>query len=136
MATNKTQPNLASVTEFVNAIDNKTRRQDALTLLRMMQEVTNTKPIMWGPSIIGYGEVHYRYESGREGDILRMGFSPRKANLALYIKHDKHLLEKLGKHKLSVACLYINKLADVDLEVLMSLFKLSWQKSLEKTPCQ
>ena len=127
--TNKTVATKASVARFIASVENATRRDDARVLTRMMEEVTGEKPTLWGPAIIGFGSVHYRYESGREGDILRMGFSPRKANLALYIKHDKGLLAKLGKHKVSVACLYINKLADVNLDVLRALIRNSWEKS-------
>jgi len=123
---NKTVKTRASVNQFIDSVENATRRQDAKILKKMMQDITGEKPAMWGPAIIGFGSVHYRYASGREGDILRMGFSPRKANLALYIRHDMALLAKLGKHKVSVACLYINKLADVDLQVLAALIESSW----------
>lgn len=123
---NKTLPTRASVNAFISAVENDTRRQDARTLTKMLQEITGEKPTMWGPAIIGFGSVHYKYDSGREGDIPRLGFSPRKANLALYLSHDKALLAKLGKHKTSVACLYINKLADVDLAVLRLLIAASW----------
>lgn len=135
---NKTVKTRASVSKFIAAVENDTRRQDAKTLTRMMQTITGEKPAMWGPSIIGFGTVHYQYDSGREGDILRLGFAPRKANLALYLKHDKALLAKLGKHQVSVACLYINKLADVDLDVLRALIKSSWHSSgkAESAVCQ
>lgn len=126
-SSNKTVPTRASVNAFITAVENDTRRQDAKVLTKMMQEISGEKPTMWGPAIIGFGTVHYKYDSGREGDILRLGFSPRKANLALYLKHDKALLAKLGKHKTSVACLYINKLADVDMEILRQLIAASWK---------
>lgn len=126
-STNKTVPTSASVNAFIASVKNDTRRQDAKILTKMMQEISGEKPIMWGPAIIGFGSKHYKYDSGREGDMLRLGFSPRKANLALYLKHDKALLARLGKHKTSVACLYINKLADVDMEVLGQLITASWK---------
>lgn len=126
-SSNKTVTTRASVNAFITAVENDTRRQDAKVLTKMMQEISGEKPTMWGPAIIGFGTVHYKYDSGREGDILRLGFSPRKANLALYLKHDKALLAKLGKHKTSVACLYINKLADVDMEILRQLIAASWK---------
>jgi hypothetical protein len=119
---NKTTANDGDVKTFVEAIEHETRREDAKTLLEMMERLTGYQPKMWGPSIIGFGEYHYIYESGREGDMLRHGFSPRKANLALYIsggfKDTPEILERLGKHKLGKSCLYINKLVDVDLKVL------------------
>jgi len=122
MAENKTKPTAASVDEFIAQIENPRRRTDALTALKMYQEVTGLPPVMWGPSIIGFGSLHYAYDSGREGDMPAAGFSPRKANMTFYVgdKFDgaEELYAKLGKHKKSVACLYINKLADVDLDVL------------------
>lgn len=133
-ATNKTVPTDASVDTFIESVAHQTRRQDARLLTDMMIRVTGEEPVMWGPSIIGFGTRHYQYDSGRESDILRMGFSPRKANLALYIKHDKALLAHLGKHKVSVACLYINKLADVNLDVLEALIRNSWQQAAPSTP--
>jgi len=128
-STNKTVPTRASVTAFINAVENQTRRNDAKVLLRMMQDICGEKPTMWGPAIIGFGSVHYKYDSGREGDMPLIGFSPRKAYLALYLKRDKALLSKLGKHKISIACLYINKLEDVNLAVLGQLITTSWNHS-------
>lgn len=125
---NKTVPTSASVDHFIESVQHQTRRLDARLLTDMMIRVTGEKPVMWGPAIIGFGQRHYRYDSGREGEILRMGFSPRKANLALYVKHDKTLLAQLGKHKVSVACLYINKLADINLDILEALIRKSWQQ--------
>lgn len=121
----KTKENDASVTEFINSIEHKTRKADALVLLDLMGEVIDAEPTMWGKNIIGYGNYHYKYKSGREGDWFVTGFSPRKQNLSIYIMpgFDEYgdLLEQLGKHKISVGCLYINKLADVDLDVLKQL---------------
>jgi len=125
MAENKTAPTDASVDEFIAAIDNKRRRADAETALAIHKEVTGLPPVMWGPSIIGFGSYHYKYDSGREGDMPAAGFSPRKSNMTFYIGDEfedaEVLLTKLGKHKKSVACLYINKLDDVDLEVLREI---------------
>lgn len=129
MAENKTQPTDADVEAFLNAVDNERKRADSFAILKMMKEVTGEEPVMWGPSIVGFGSVHYKYASGREGDMGLTGFSPRKANLTLYITDgfDKYgdLLARLGKHKTSVSCLYINKLADVDQDVLRELVRRS-----------
>ena len=125
MAENKTVKTGASVDEFMAAVENKRRKEDGLVLLDMMRDVTGLEPEMWGPSIIGFGSYHYRYESGREGDMPLIGFSPRKSNLSLYIMSgfDEYddLLGKLGKHRKGASCLYINKLADVDVGVLREL---------------
>jgi hypothetical protein len=133
MTENKTQPTDADVEAFLNAVDNERKRADSFAILKMMKEVTGEEPVMWGPSIVGFGSVHYKYASGREGDMGLTGFSPRKANLTLYITDgfDKYgdLLARLGKHKTSVSCLYINKLADVDQDVLRELV----QRSVEHT---
>jgi hypothetical protein len=128
MATIQTVRTGASVEDFIATVANATRQQDARTLVAMMETVTGEPAAMWGPAIIGFGEVTTQYANSSEGRMLRMGFSPRKANLALYIGHDKSLLARLGKHKTSVACLYINKLADIDLEVLRKLIARSWNR--------
>ena len=122
MAENKTRPTSASVDDFIAAIGNPRRRADALTALTIYRDVTGLPPVMWWPSIIGFGSHHYVYETGREGEMPAACFSPRKANMTFYVG-DKFagaeaLYARLGKHKKSVACLYINKLDDVDLEVL------------------
>lgn len=133
---NKTKPTRVSVTAFINAVENETRRRDAKTVLAMMKKVTGEKPKMWGPSIIGFGEYHYKYESGREGDMLLVGFSPRKANMVLYvlgsIAENDPLRKKLGKYKNGRSCLYVNKLDDVDLKVLEKLVEKSY-KATKKT---
>ena len=126
MATeNKTQITKASVEDFLNAVEHAGKRSDSVTILEMMREVTGMEPAMWGPSIVGFGSYHYKYASGREGDFPVTGFSPRKQNLTLYIMPGfdayESLLSKLGKHTLGKSCLYIKKLADVDLEVLKEL---------------
>jgi hypothetical protein len=133
-AENKTRPTDAKVASFIAAVENPARRADAETLLTLYAEATGMEPSMWGPSIIGYGSYHYKYESGREGDMCRAGFSPRKGNIVLYliggysnpetqVKMDE-LRAKLGKHKTGASCLYINKLADVDLGVLVEMVRL------------
>lgn len=135
-AENKTKPTRVSATVFVNAVENATRRRDAKTVLAMMKKITGEKPKMWGPTIIGFGEYHYKYASGREGDFLLVGFSPRKANLVLYvlgsIAEDDPLRKKLGKYKTGRACLYINKLEDIDVKVLEKIVEKSY-KATKKT---
>ena len=122
MVENKTQPTDVDPADFIASVQHPTRRSDAETLLDMMTRVTGFQPRMWGETIIGFGRYHYKYDSGREGDYLLTGFSPRKANLVLYVMpgYDDvgDQLAELGKHKLGKSCLYVNKLADVDLEVL------------------
>ena len=124
------------VQTFVNAVENKTRKADAHSLLEIFSRVTGEKPRFWPPSIIGFGAYHYKYESGREGDSILVGFSPRKANLVMYVMGsvgaDHPLMAKLGKHKTGKACLYVNKLADIDLSVLEEIIKLSYDRTLEK----
>lgn len=125
MAENKTKPTPASVDDFIANIENPRRRTDALTALRIYKEITGLPPVMWGPSIIGFGSHHYVYETGREGDMPAAAFSPRKANMTFYVDNKfegaEELYARLGKHKKSVACLYINKLDDVDLDVLYEI---------------
>ena len=125
MAENKTVKTRASVDEFMEAVENKRRREDGLVLMEMMRDVTGLEPEMWGPSIVGFGSYHYKYDSGREGDMPLTGFSPRNRSLSLYImsgfdEYDE-LMSKLGKHRKGASCLYINKLADVDMGVLREL---------------
>lgn len=127
----KTQPNDGDVEQFLHSVDNKRRKQDSLVMLDVMKEVTGKEPKMWGGSIIGFGSYHYKYESGREGDWFLTGFSPRKQSLTLYImpgfeKYDE-LMGKLGKYKTGKSCLYINKLDDVDMDVLKQLVAESVQ---------
>ncbi|MEO0527445.1 MAG: DUF1801 domain-containing protein, partial [Bacteroidota bacterium] len=122
MAQNKTVPNALSVTDFLNTVENDEKRKDAYRLLKLMGEITGQPPVMWGNSIIGFGSYHYKYDTGREGDMLLTGFSPRKQNFALYVMagFDRYpdLMTKLGKHKTGKSCLYIKKLEDVDIEIL------------------
>lgn len=132
----KTLPNRESVTAFINSVDNETRRKDAKALLAMMKKVTGDKPVMWGPSIVGFGEYHYKYDSGREGDMCLVGFSPRKSNMSIYVMGalgaGEPLLQKLGKHKTGAGCLYINKLDDVDLDVLAKIVEKSYKVTKKK----
>ncbi len=125
MAGNKTKPTSASVNDFITAIENPRRRSDSLAALEMYKEITGFPPVMWGPSIIGFGSRHYVYGTGREGNAPVACFSPREANMTFYVgdkfKGAEVLYAKLGKHKKSVACLYINKLDDVDLDVLREI---------------
>ena len=125
MSDNQTKPTRLSVAAFVNALTDQTRRADAKALVKLMQSATGEKPKLWGPSIIGFGSYHYKYDSGREGDAPIAAFSPRKAATVLYLKLElsgaDSLLAKLGKHTASKGCLYIKKLADVDQKVLEAL---------------
>ena len=134
MAELKTKENAKSVTTFLNAIDNDTRKEDAFTLLELIQDITGETPRMWGASIIGFGSYHYKYPSGREGDWFISGFSARKQSLVLYLCFDLNkytrFLEKLGKHKTGKGCLYIKTLDDIDMNVLKELIQES-SKNLE-----
>jgi hypothetical protein len=143
MAETKTKPTATSVAAFIAAVDHPGKRADAEVLDALFRKVTGQTPAMWGPSIIGYGACHYRYASGHEGDTCRAGFSPRKAKHSLYIMAcgDEReeaafapLLARLGKYSRGAACLYVNKLADVDLAVLEEMMALGWQRSLERWP--
>jgi hypothetical protein len=136
MTENKTKPTLASVDDFIAAIENPRRRADALVSLAIYKEVTGLQPVMWGPSIIGFGSIHYVYETGREGDMPAAGFSPRKANMTFYVGDDfegaQALYARLGKHKKSVACLYVNKLDDIDLDVLREIIARQYAQDSRK----
>jgi len=133
MAEIKTTLNEASVEEFLSKIEDEQKRRDCFEILKIMQKVTKKEPKMWGPAIIGFGSYHYKYESGREGDMPQIGFSPRKQNLTLYIgvgdNSDNPLLKKLGKYTTGKVCLYIKKLADVDRSVLQELIADSFEKA-------
>lgn len=130
MSENKTRPTDQDVIDFLNSVENKRRREDGFALMEMMGDLTGEGAVMWGSSIIGYGSYHYKYESGREGDMPLVGFSPRKQSMTVYIMpgfddYDE-LLGELGKHKIGKSCLYINKLADVNQDVLRRLIKESY----------
>lgn len=136
MNENKTQPTKASVNKFIAAVENDRRRQDAKTALKIYKEVTGLKPVMWGPSIIGFGSYHYVTKSGRAGDWPMAGFSPRKASMSFYISGQfpeaPELFAKLGKYKRAVGCLYINKLDDVDLDVLRELISRDYEEACKR----
>ena len=127
MPENKTKPTTASVTAYIDALTDPIRRSDAKELIHLMRRVSGEKPKLWGPSLVGFGKYHYRYDSGREGDMPLVGFSPRKAALVLYglLGHGntKALLAKLGNHTTGKGCLYIRKLADVESTILERLIK-------------
>jgi len=129
MAELKTKENRASVKKFLVGIDDDRRRKDCLAVLEIMRKVTGAEPRMWGSSIVGFGAYHYEYDSGREGEWFLTGFSPRKQNLTLYVMSGfsqyAALLDKLGKFKTGKACLYVNKLEDVDVRVLKRLIERS-----------
>ena len=136
MAENKTQVTDVDPADFIASVEHPTRRADAETLLEMMRRVTGCQAKMWGPSIVGFGRYHYTYESGREGEYMLTGFSPRKANLVLYVMpgyEDKdEILGRLGKHRIGKSCLYVNKLADVDLDVLEEIVATGVEEMRER----
>ena len=129
MAENKTKPTEVSVSTFVDGLEDEGRRADAKTLIELMQSATGERPKMWGPSIVGFGTHHYKYESGREGDMPIACFSPRKSELVLYstmhFDGADTLLSKLGKHKTGKGCVYIKRLADMNQSVLEKLIQKS-----------
>ncbi|MCF8019317.1 MAG: DUF1801 domain-containing protein [Vallitaleaceae bacterium] len=125
----KTKENDSDVVEFIERVKNPKRQEDAYKLLDIFSETTGLKAKMWGPSIIGFGSYHYKYASGHEGDAMLVGFSPRKAKMSLYFAtgdtEREALLQKLGKHTAGKACVYINKLEDVNIDILRDLIKQS-----------
>lgn len=127
MAEQKTKPSNADVREYLQAVEPAVRREDALTLVELMERISGQTPRMWGDSMIGFGSYHYRYESGHEGDSFRVGFAPRKNALSVYImpgyQDYAEILQRLGKHSKGKACLYLKKLSDVDLSVLEELIQ-------------
>ena len=128
MAKNKTQETQVNVTDFTNAyVENDQKKADSFELNKLMSEWSGFEPKMWGPTIIGFGSYHYKYESGHEGDMPILGFSPRKAEFSLYVysptEESKNLLENLGKFKMGKACIYVNKLADINIGILEKLCK-------------
>ncbi len=131
MAELKTKPTKINVEDFINGIADEQKRKDSFAILKLMQQATNEKPKMWGTSIVGFGDVHLKYESGRELDWFYIGLSPRKAAITLYlcgsVQSQSELLKKLGKHKTGKGCLYINKLDDVDTVVLKKLIDVSYK---------
>lgn len=138
MTQNKTQPAAETVEAFLAGVEPERKREEAHELLAMFQRITGCAPVMWGASIIGFGSYHYRYESGREGDFLATGFSPRKAQHSLYImpgyEDFADILARLGKHSMGKSCLYIKTLADVDMDVLEALVRAGLDKLKAKHP--
>lgn len=134
MTQNRTQPTATSVADFLTDLSDR-RRREADALIELMRDLTGEEPVLWGPSIIGFGAVHYRYASGREGDMPLLGFSPRKARLTIYFSEgfDRYpeQLAILGKHSTSVSCLYANNLADLDQAVLREMLETSRRVALE-----
>ena len=131
MAENKTKPIEASVAEYLSAILGEARRKDCEILSKLITQVTKEKPVMWGPSIVGFGSYHYKYDSGREGDSCIVGFSSRKSDITLYVGSgvlgNEELMGKLGKHKAGKGCLYVKKLGDVDLKILEAIISQSYK---------
>lgn len=140
MAELKTRPTRAGVTRFVAALEDPRRRKESRELLRLFREVTGKRPVLWGTSIIGYGQYHYRYRSGREGDWMVTGFSPRKQALSIYIMPGfgryTALMKRLGKYRTGVSCLYVRKLEDVDVDVLRELVAASVADMATLYPCR
>ena len=138
MAENKTKETKQSVTAFLNSIESEQKRKDAKTVAAIMRKASGEKAKMWGPAIVGYGLYHYTYDTGREGDFMRVGFSPRKQNISVYVIPGftgfSGLLKKLGKHKVGRSCLYINKLDDVDVDVLTQIVEKSLKIMDKKYP--
>ncbi|MDF1695868.1 MAG: DUF1801 domain-containing protein [Saprospiraceae bacterium] len=137
MSENKTKPSEVEVLDFLQTVEPEKRRNEGIRLNEIFEAATGEKAVIWGPSIIGYGTYHYKYESGREGDFMRTGFSPRKSKISLYImgghaQFEKYF-EKLGKYKTGKSCVYVNKLDDIDLEVLKELIKVSYDYIGNKT---
>lgn len=137
MAEQKTKPTKQSVQEFIDAVADEQMRDDCAVLIKMMKKITGENPVMWGPSIVGFGSYHYKYASGHEGDACLAAFSPRKPNLTVYamaLEGSQPLLEKLGKHKATKGCIYIKRLADVDLKVLEKIITESVKETKKKYP--
>lgn len=136
MSTNKTKPTTRSVELFLDNLIPKQRKKDSWTLYRLMEKITGSQGVLWGTSIIGFGDYHYKYASGREGDWFLTGFSPRKNALILYlmcdISHESIDFSTLGKHKKGKGCLYIKRLDDVDLKALENIIKTSISHTVKK----
>lgn len=138
MAETKTKPTAVGVDDFLDAVPDPVRRADGRVVDAMMRRVTGLDPQMWGPTIVGYGSYHYRYESGHSGDACQMGFSPRKAELVLYVLASRPGIEddlaQLGKHRRGKGCLYVRKLADVDMAVLERIARGCWDEMNRRYP--
>lgn len=128
----KTTENEVSVSDFLKTVEDESKRNDSLELVKIMEEITQSPAKMWGPAIIGFGRYHYKYESGREADMLRVGFSPRKDALALYIgansQENLDIISNLGKYKTGKSCLYVKKLTDINLDVLNVITKRGFER--------
>ena len=143
MAKNKTSETAASVTDFINNFaDTDQKRADSFRLIELMREWSGFEPKMWGPTIIGFGSYHYKYESGHEGDNPLIGFSPRKAEFSLYVfsptPENKHLLDDLGKFKMGKACIYVKKLSDISISALKKLCTttIAWLNEHHECACR
>ena len=141
MATNKTIQTDNSVIEFLKSVQDEKKRKDSFAMISIMKEQSGFEPKMWGPSIVGFGSYHYKYESGREGDAPLIGFSPRKDAISLYLRQNfdgrKSLLEKFGKHKTGKACIYFKKMDDIDTGILKKMIaaSLKYSKSNRSAGC-
>jgi hypothetical protein len=131
-----TKPTAVSVNAFLKKVADPRQREDSFVILKMMKDITGLEPRMWGPSMIGFGDYHYKYASGHEGDCFQIGFSPRKGQMSLYLAPQaagfEALLKKLGKHKMSKACLYVKRLSDVDQTVLRELMEISFAHTAKR----
>lgn len=138
MPENKTIPSNASVTTFLDGVEDPVQRRDAFTLLRLFGDVSGEPATLWGPAIVGFGKYHYRYDSGREGDFFRIGFSPRKGKLSLYFYASREALkgeeQNLGKFTMGKSCLYIKRLDQVNLDTLARVAARSYELSKSKYP--
>lgn len=138
-AQQKTLPTEIAVKDFLNTIEDVTKREDCFTLADMMEKITKEKSVMWGPAIIGYGSYNYKRANGEDATACITGFSPRKGNITLYTGKDfdgfDKLISKLGKHKMSGGCLHIKKLADVDTKVLKDFITASYKHKLKNGSC-
>ena len=138
MTSLKTQPYDRNIPEFLSKVENPQKREDCFTLLDLMKEETGEEPQYWHSNMVGFGQYHYQYDSGHEGDWFLAGFSPRKQNLTIYImsgfEQYEELMEKLGKYKTGKSCLYVNRLSDIDLNVLRELIQKSVKYMREKYP--
>jgi hypothetical protein len=138
MAALKTKPTDFRPADYLASVENPRRREDGEALMRLMAEITGERPVMWGPTMIGFGRMRYQYDSGHGGETFRVGFAPRKAHLVIYnwsyFDGANDLIARLGKLKKSVACLYVNKLADIDMAVLRELITKGYRYTFTRSP--
>ncbi|HWA18220.1 MAG TPA: DUF1801 domain-containing protein [Devosia sp.] len=139
MAESKTKPTEVSVGEFIAQVEDPQKRADSAVLIEMMKRITGEKPKMWGPSIVGFGRYHYKYDSGHEGESCLAAFSPRKAEFSIYLWPQaeawrEKLLARLGRHRMGKGCLYVKRLDGIDLKVLEELVQRSYQAARERYP--